>query len=253
MELVNEIDRLIYTLEHSKSFYDTEEAKENHWKRHVTNAETFEKPLIAVMPDVWKSARLDALQAVKRGHTSHVNKTKIRELYKQHATPIIKNCLESFIQSGMDLVSPTNPHKAGPIPPVVSQAAIDWLKTRINWAGMQIGETLADDLAQSLAEGYQLGESISDLTTRVMDFFDDPVRAERIARTETITASNQGALFGYQDAGLDQCEFYTAQDERTCDLCNSMNGMIFNLEYATNVITGSTHPDCRCCWLPVIK
>ena len=251
--LITEIDNLINVLK--GSFYDTEEAKENHWKRHVTNAEPYEKQLIAVIPSILHSARVDALQAVKRGHTSHLNKTKLRESYKQHATPIIKNCLESFIVSGMDLVAPRNPHKAPPpiIPPVVSQAAIDWLKTRINWAGAQIGETLADDLAQSLAEGYRLGESIPDITTRVMEFFDDPVRATRIARTETITASNQGALFGYDEAGLDECEFYTAQDELTCDLCNSFNGQLFKLEDAANFITGSTHPNCRCCWLPVIK
>ena len=250
--LIIEIDNLINVLK--GSFYTTEDEKETHWKRHVTNAETYEKQLIAVMPSIVSSARVDALQAVNRGHTSHLNKTKLRESYKEHATPIIKNCMDAFIKNGMDLIAPKNPHKDLPIiPPVVSQAAIDWLKTRINWAAMQIGESLADDLAQSLAEGYQLGESISDLTTRVMDFFDDPVRAVRIARTETITASNQGALFGYDEAGCDECEFYTAQDEKTCDLCFGMNGMIFKVADATNVITGSTHPNCRCCWLPVIK
>ena len=104
--LLTEIDNLINVLK--GSFYTTEEAKEEHWKRHVTNAETYEKQLIAVMPSIVSSARSDALQAVKRGHTSHLNKTKLREAYKEHATPIIKNCMDAFIKNGMDLIAPNN-------------------------------------------------------------------------------------------------------------------------------------------------
>ena len=248
--VITEIDNLINVLK--GSFYTTEDEKEAHWKAHVTQAEAFEKPIIAVIPDVFSKARHEALQAVKQGkHHVHIDRLVIHKVYKEKVTPILHECLTNAIKNGNNLVKPQNPHKV--IPPVVSTAAIEWLKTRMGWAATQIGETLADDLAQSLAAGYAQGESIADLTTRVMDFFDNPARAERIARTETITASNQGAIFGYQDANLDQCEFYCALDERVCEICLSLHGQIFNLEDATNVITGSTHPDCRCCWLPVLK
>ena len=248
--LIREIDSLIAVLEH-KSFYQTEEAKEEHWKRHVASAEAYEKPIIAVMPDVWKQARREALHAVRDGKPAHVDRLAIHKAYKEKVTPILHECLATAIENGSNLVKPKNPHKdLPPIPPNFSMVAVEWLRTRVSWAATQIGETLADDLAQSLAAGYAQGESIADLTTRVMEFFDNPARAERIARTETIAASSQGALYGYQEAGLEQCEFYTANDERTCIYCDEYNGQVFNLGDEMPI---PLHPDCRCVYLPVIK
>ena len=235
-----------------KKSYSDDEA-EPIWKSFVASAEAYEKPLIGILSDVFTPARVDALQAVRDGKHVHIDETVIRTGYVKHATPIITACLYQAIKNGSNLVSPKNPHKSPPIPPVVSQQAIEWLKTRMTWAAEQVGDTLAKDLADSLAAGYAQGESITDLTTRVQDFFNDSARAQRIARTETITASNQGALYGYKEAGCDQCEFYTAQDERTCETCNDLNHEVFNVADADNIITGSTHPNCRCCFLPVIN
>ena len=245
--VITEIDNLINVLK--GSFYTTEDEKEAHWKAHVTHAEAYEQPIVAVMPDVFSKARHEALQAVKQGkHHVHIDRLVIHKVYKEKVTPILHECLTNAIKNGNNLVKPQNPHKV--IPPVVSTAAIEWLKTRMGWAATQIGETLADDLAQSLAAGYAQGESIADLTTRVMEFFDNPARAQRIARTETIAASSQGALYGYQEAGLEQCEFYTANDERTCIYCDEYNGQVFNLGDEMPI---PLHPDCRCVYLPVIK
>ena len=248
--VITEIDNLINVLK--GSFYTTEDEKEAHWKAHVTQAEAFEKPIIAVIPDVFSKARHEALQAVKQGkHHVHIDRLVIHKVYKEKVTPILEKCLATAIENGSNLVRPLNPHKdLPPIPPNFSMVAVEWLRTRVSWAATQIGETLADDLAQSLAAGYAQGESIADLTTRVMEFFDNPARAERIARTETIAASSQGALYGYQEAGLEQCEFYTANDERTCIYCDEYNGQVFNLGDEMPI---PLHPDCRCVYLPVVK
>ncbi len=58
----------------------------------------------------------------------------------------------------------------------------------------------------SLAEGNSAGESIEDLTDRVENIY-DPYKAERykarrIAQTEVIGASNQGALEAYEQSGV---------------------------------------------------
>lgn len=243
-----------------KKYSDAE--GEEIWKRLIKPTEAYEPPLIKVCNDIFSVTKEDVLRQVNEGKKPHVNETQIRTGYKDKATPILTKCLQDSIKNGADLVTPKNLHKVSAppkpttpsgIPPVVSGGALEWLKTRIVWAGEQISDTLANDLASALTEGYANGESISQITDRVNEFFNDPVRAERISRTEVITASNQGALYGYEDAGCDECEFYCALDERVCEVCFDLHGQIFKLEDATNIITGSTHPSCRCCFLPVIK
>ena len=136
---------------------------------------------------------------------------------------------------------------------MVSQAAIDWLRTRIGWAAAQVGEETAKQLAQALSAGLAAGESIDDIAARIGQVFDmTGDRAQLIARTETIAASAQGAIEGYGASGVvDKVEFYAAQDERECEDCAALNGEMFAFDLAPAVIP--VHPNCRCVWLPVIK
>jgi len=74
------------------------------------------------------------------------------------------------------------------------------------------------------------------------------VRAKMIARTEIITAYNQGAETQYKAAGLTrkQMIWITAIDERTCDEC------IGNDEKTIDEIgeLPPVHPNCRCSIAP---
>jgi SPP1 gp7 family putative phage head morphogenesis protein len=84
-----------------------------------------------------------------------------------------------------------------------------------------------------------------------MQFFDNQTRAERIARTETISASSQGAIEGYRESGIvHKVEFYTARDERTCDYCNEYHQQVFNIDEQMPI---PLHPNCRCIYLPVVE
>ena len=77
------------------------------------------------------------------------------------------------------------------------------------------------------------------------------VRALKIARTETIAVSNEGALLGYEDSGVvEKSEFYAALDERVCPDCNALHGKVYKLADSHGVIP--VHPNCRCVMLPVV-
>lgn len=67
-----------------------------------------------------------------------------------------------------------------------------------------INETSRKGIANSLSEGIQEGESILELQDRVKDQFDGlrDYRSERIARTESTTTMNSGALDTYKAAGI---------------------------------------------------
>ena len=87
------------------------------------------------------------------------------------------------------------------------------------------------------------------------------LRAERIARTETSFAYNNGSLeqmTQYQERGLINDpiikRYHTAEDERVCPWCNALNRQVIGLKETfpgytkrlPNVFVPPVHPNCRC-------
>lgn len=135
-------------------------------------------------------------------------------------------------------------------------------------------DTLRDLLSQGQADGW----SISKLTDELKAVYDgwDKSRAEMIARTETIRSSNAGAEVAFAGAGVDQKEWFTAEDEMVCPFCGEMHeqrkgteATYFQLGDAMTVDVDGTqqvlrfdyedvrypplHPNCRCTLLPVVE
>jgi len=80
-------------------------------------------------------------------------------------------------------------------------------------------------------------------------------RASLIARTELTFAYNAGRLETYKDNNVEAIRRYCIIDERTCEQCGGLNGMVANLSDAAGVlrITPPTHPACRCTISPVVN
>jgi HK97 family phage portal protein len=130
-------------------------------------------------------------------------------------------------------------------------------------------------LASAFKEGIDAGESIPELRKRVEKVFKrmEKYRSERIARTETIKATNYASEAAYQDSGIVQGkQWLTAFDERTCEFCGPMNGQVVDLgdkwfdrgdTYVGNqggsldlsyesIEFPPLHPNCRCTLIPVV-
>ncbi len=88
--------------------------------------------------------------------------------------------------------------------------------------------TTEEIIRNTLARGIEEGESIDNLALRVTERLgaDSIVnRAEMIARSEAIYASNAGAELGYLQSGVvEGKEWLVAADERTCEICMDMDG-----------------------------
>lgn len=240
---------------HPKALFKDDAAKEEFWKSYVRRVEAYETPIVKSMTAIFEGQKQEALESMKRPAAPGVDlidKQSFIKKYTEAVTPVLENLMKESVKNGMDLVGPRNPHKAD-IPPVVNARALDWLRQRVGWAAMEIGEETAKLLGQALTDGFAAGESMDDIAKRVMAVFEvSPARAMRIARTETIAASNQGALAGYGETGIvHKVEFYTAIDERVCEDCNNFHGDLFTLDDAVPMIP--LHCNCRCCWLPVIE
>jgi SPP1 gp7 family putative phage head morphogenesis protein len=107
-------------------------------------------------------------------------------------------------------------------------------------------------LARGLAEGKNPRELARIIVDRVEKIGE--ARARVIARTEVVAAHAEATLNAYDEAGVEgvelEAEWLTAGDELVCPLCEELEGRVFELDEARNMLP--RHPNCRCAWRPKI-
>ena len=104
-----------------------------------------------------------------------------------------------------------------------------------------VHETTREALRNTLTEGVLAGESIDDLTVRVEDVFDeaDTVRAERIARTEVVGASNWATREAQKASGVVKKRAWVAtRDDRVRASHASMDGKEAGIEEPFHFVEG---------------
>lgn len=126
-------------------------------------------------------------------------------------------------------------------------------------------------LQKTLSEGQTAGESLTRLKKRVEDVYSEAkgYRAERIARTESLRASNKTAELVYKQNGYTQVEWFI--NPGACEFCRTYAGRTKtiggNFNNIGDVITGAEggqlrieydnisypplHPNCTCSLVPV--
>ena len=112
-------------------------------------------------------------------------------------------------------------------------------------------------MKRTLAEGISEGEKIPKLAARITAEYKDckGYKAVRIARTETISASNQGALQAYDQSGVVEEKEWLAEAD-ACDICLdiAMQGAVkLHDSFSGGFDVPPAHPNCRCTILPVIS
>ena len=131
----------------------------------------------------------------------------------------------------------------------MDEAARTWVAERSLLLAKNINATTMEAIRNELALGFEAGESIQQLSKRIEGYFTDKasIRAKMISGTETIAASNEGALHRYELEGIEKSEFYPSPG--ACAECLPLAG-----EYPTKESHGiiPVHPNCRCVWIPVV-
>ena len=112
---------------------------------------------------------------------------------------------------------------------------------------------LATKLGRSLADGLVEGKNPRDVANDMFEDLDISYkRAEVIARTEIIRAHAEGQLNAFDEMGVEEIgvmvEWSTAGDDRVCQECQPMEGVILRVAEAHNMIP--RHPNCRCSFIP---
>lgn len=169
---------------------------------------------------------------------------------------IFKNGMQPHIESTFEAAyknPPTNPVHDKADWSGLSEEALEWISTRSLELAKMVNNTTKEELRILLAQGFESGDSIAQIKASISTYYEGckKGRALMVARTETVAASNEGALQRYEADGLDEVEWLTAKDDRLCEECEPYDGEVFSTAESHGMMPA--HPNCRCVWLPVIK
>jgi len=142
---------------------------------------------------------------------------------------------------------------------VTHEKARDWIRDNaadtVTGISRTTRETIRDLVDASFAEQFD----VEDLADEIADVVGiDPSRAETIARTETMKASNAGQQLAWDQAaeeglltGDESMEWIVTPDDRLCPICEPLDGQtvplggMFDVD-GEDVEGPPAHPNCRC-------
>lgn len=127
-----------------------------------------------------------------------------------------------------------------------------WLGENYSGRVWENKRLLENSLEKTFLQGVIRGQNPREIATEMQkDMGGAYYRCERLARTETIHMLNEAALQTYKDYGVKQYEFIVSEDERTCEICGSLDGEVFDInEKMEGINYPVMHPNCRCSTVP---
>jgi hypothetical protein len=136
--------------------------------------------------------------------------------------------------------------------------ALKWVDDHAADTVEGISDTTREDIKDLVEQAFQGDFDVDELTDRIADLIGDPVRADVIARTETMRASNEGQRQAWDQAvdeglltGHEQQVWIITPDDRLCPDCEPFGDVVADLNgtfRAEGVDSDGPplHPRCRC-------
>lgn len=137
--------------------------------------------------------------------------------------------------------------------------AVKWVQDHTGELISGVLDTTRENIRALVEQAFQGDFDVDELASRIDAEIGDDDRAETIARTETMTASNEGQQEAWSQAaddGLltgDETQVWIiTDDDRLCDECNDLDGATAGLDESFQSQSGDeydgppAHPRCRC-------
>lgn len=198
---------------------------ERIWRAFTRRTDRREEKVRDAMRELFRRQQESVLARLREGRSSAagiVEKAAIEDepfdraewggKFKQQMLPLLREILEEAGEETLDEIGVSVAFD------VASPEAVRFLERRAQRFAREVNATTWGELKRTLAEGIDAGEGIPELSERVRTVFTDAStrRAEVIARTEVIGASNGGALIAAKQSGVvEGKEWLSALDERT--------------------------------------
>ena len=109
-------------------------------------------------------------------------------------------------------------------------------------------------------EAFKFKSEAYTVKNETEDDFDDELfvlaliaslRAVMIARTETTRLAALGTVQHYANGGVEKVRFISGLSDRTCPICDALNGQVYTINESVGVIPA--HMNCRCAFAPVVE
>ena len=79
-------------------------------------------------------------------------------------------------------------------------------------------------------------------------------RPNVIARTETVRLANEGLVDLYKENKIEKVRFLAALSDRTCPICEALNGQVFTIkELQGGISQPPIHTNCRCTLISIVE
>jgi len=135
---------------------------------------------------------------------------------------------------------------------VVDEDAVKILETRKLLVADSVSFDIEQQLRYEIIEGIKAGEGIPKIARRISRVADVPTkRAQTIARTEVLFASNLSKQRAMERAGIKEWIFLAWRDERVCPICEPLHGTEYSIKDLEN--RPPIHPNCRCTMIAKIE
>lgn len=229
------------------------EQKEALWRGYATRSELDETLFKRLFKRLWDKQAGDVASKYEQfGELDMaLDEVAAAEEWDKSLEPMITQLFLEAYDLALTGGSITPAHR-GKQEGLLNPFALEWIATRSLSLAKMVNGTTKQELRPLLAQGFAEGESVPQITKRIKGYYRNGFerRATLVARTEVIAASNEGAIQGYEKAGITKAEFYAALDERTCKECMAYHEQPFAVSDTHGLIP--VHPQCRCTWVPIV-
>ena len=263
------------------------------WHNYIKRVDPHEKKYIIIINSMLTKQAKEVFDKIKKYPNSYkkwmFDRKKWLNEFAEAEAKFITKLIKQEGQKAIDLalkLSRKSYYKAEEIPITIAfdvynpEVTEELLKQTTRFPAGVVG-TSEEIIRREIANGLELGESIDKLRKRVTERLGPTYiknRAEMIARSETIYASNAGSELGYMQSGVvEGKKWLTALDERTCFPCTDMNNMTapvgqptwekegldigevqskYDLDFSYTegaMPHPPLHPRCRCTIIPIVK
>lgn len=132
---------------------------------------------------------------------------------------------------------------------------LNWGVNNLTWL-----DRLADDItmwevyvANDVKRGMLTKKNIDDIL-EILDkrFLTMENVTRRLAITETTAVGSIARKAAFKELGITKYKYYAREDERTCEQCGSLHGLVFPISaYEPGATAAPLHTSCRCHCLPI--
>lgn len=111
--------------------------------------------------------------------------------------------------------------------------------------------TILKDLKQAMLKGSTIDDLVAQLNKRFSSI-NSVLKTLGLSESTAVGSMSRQAIF--KELGVEKYRFYTREDERTCETCGAMHGLIFPMSaYEIGVTASPLHPRCRCWEVPILE